>query len=102
MNLVDYNNSIKYVCVYIFFSLFLMMSLVFFPHNKNPIQFLFYKIITLLIISYAFCSLSNASYKLTKNSQNSILSKEDITKTLIYNFGLGLAMLTVITIFATY
>lgn len=99
---MDYNNSIKYVCVYIFFALFLMMALVFFPYNKNPIQFSCYKIITLAIIIYAFYSLSNASYKLTQNNESEIMNSEDIKKTLIYNFGLGLAMLMIILIFARY
>lgn len=102
MNLVDYNNSIKNVCVYIFFALFLMVALIFFPHQRNPIQFSGYKIITLAIILYAFYSLANASYTLMKDERDGLLQIPEMKKTLIYNSVLALFMLLIVHSFARY
>ena len=102
MNLVDYNNSIKNVCVYIFFSLFLMIALIFFPHQKNPIQFSMYKLITLAIILYAFYALANTSYSLVKNERDGILEVPEMKKTIVYNMILGLFMILAVYNFAIY
>jgi len=102
MNLVEYNNSIKNVCVYIFFALFLMVALIFFPYQKNPIQFSGYKMITLAIILYAFYSLGNASYTLMKDERDGLLQIPEMKKTIIYNSILALFMLLIVYNFARY
>ncbi len=101
MNIVEYNDSIKNVCIYIIFGLLLVVALIFFP-NDSPTQFSICKFITILIILYAGYILLKSSFTYAKDNTSELLDNSEMKKTILFNTTLVIFIVLLLYVFVRY
>ena len=79
-----------------------MIASIFFPHQRNPIQFSICKLLTTGIILYAFYILLNTSFTLLKEERQGVFETSEMKKTLAYNSVLAIFILLLTYIFVGY